>query len=93
MTSCSKTPPFAKKGQFLKDHSEKCPKMVIFNCDLWLKDASYGKKSKHKKSLELYFQQLLFYDVCSKTPPFARNGQFLRDHSEILIKTSGKLPP
>ena len=47
--------------------------MVIFNCDLWLKDASYGKKSKHKKSLELYFQQLLFHDVCSKTPPFATN--------------------
>ena len=51
------------------------------------------KKSLNKKSLELYFQQLLFYEVCSKTPPFARNGQFLRDHSEILIKTSGKLPP
>ena len=27
-------------GQFLRDHSEKCPKLVIFNCHLWLKDAS-----------------------------------------------------
>ena len=34
--------------QFLRDHSEKCPKLVIFNCHLWLKDVSQEKSPKIK---------------------------------------------
>ena len=54
ITCCSKTPIFATNGQFLRDHSEKRPKLVFFNCHLWLKYA-FEKKVKKQKVFKIAF--------------------------------------
>ena len=55
MTFCSKTPPFARKGQFLKDHSEKC--------HIWPFLANYGPISHRIWG----FPTQNLYQVCGDT--------------------------
>ena len=64
-TCGSKTPPFAKNWQFLRNHFEKRLKLVFLNSQLSFVTSGcvLEKKSKCKKYLKLHFQQLLFYVV------------------------------
>ena len=55
MTFCFKTPPFARKGQFLKDHSEKC--------HIWPFLANYGPNSHRIWG----FPTQNLYQVCGDT--------------------------